>query len=127
MKLSKDQVTAVMALPAQKRYEHFVKQVADSEEAWGLFKDGWAISSDSAGRQSLPIWCAREYAELSKLDEWREYQAENIQLDILLNEMLPDLALNSISLAVMYLPHNEGVVVSAEHVKEDIETELENY
>ncbi|MCZ1269023.1 DUF2750 domain-containing protein, partial [Paenibacillus tundrae] len=37
---------AVIKLPANIRYEYFIKKVTDSEEIWGLYDDGWAMSSD---------------------------------------------------------------------------------
>jgi hypothetical protein len=55
--------------------------VVDSEAAWGLWKDGWALMRDDAGVEVFPLWPAREYAEASRTGEWSEYEAEQIDLD----------------------------------------------
>ncbi len=36
MPINPEQVEAVLKLPAKERYGHFIKRVADFEEAWGL-------------------------------------------------------------------------------------------
>lgn len=127
MKLSEKQIDAVISLPASKRYGHFIKQVADLGEVWGLYQNGWAISADDSDARSLPIWSAVEYAKLLRLNEWESYSPKPIKLKMFLKEMLPDLELNSISLAVMYVPKDLGIVVSPERLANDIEMELENY
>jgi hypothetical protein len=40
MKVNHKQMEAVFALPGAKRFEHFIKVIADSEEVWGLYRDG---------------------------------------------------------------------------------------
>jgi hypothetical protein len=43
--ISDPEFTSVSALPADKRYVHFVKQAADSEEVWSLRNEaGWVLS-----------------------------------------------------------------------------------
>ncbi len=93
----------------------------------GLYYEGWAISADDNGSESLPIWCASEYAELVKLDEWADYEPRSIELKEFLSNVLPDLSANSILIAVMYSPNDEGVVVEPKQLAEDIEEELLNY
>ena len=40
MKVSPKQMEAVFALPGPRRFEHFVKTIADWQEVWGLHQDG---------------------------------------------------------------------------------------
>jgi hypothetical protein len=57
MKLHPKQIEAVVALPGSERYSHFIKQVADSREVWGLFKDGWANPTLPLNRSAiLTLW-----------------------------------------------------------------------
>ncbi len=40
---------AVLALPREERYAHFVKRVADTEQVWGLYNNGWASAATDDG------------------------------------------------------------------------------
>jgi hypothetical protein len=82
---------AVLRLDGPARFSHFIKRVVDSETAWGLWKDGWALMASDDGRQAFPIWPSREYAELCKVDEWSDYEVEEIRLRDLMEELLPKL------------------------------------
>lgn len=44
MRISQKQIDAVIALEGTKRYKHFIKVIADTQEVWGLYKDGWALA-----------------------------------------------------------------------------------
>lgn len=43
-------------IKANLRYEYFIKTIADYEELWGLYYDGWAITIDDQGNNMLPLW-----------------------------------------------------------------------
>lgn len=80
MEIPRQQIEAVNALPGGKRYEHFIKRIVDQEEVWSLYDGGWAVSSMTSGSRSLPLWPAREYAELCKTQGWSNYQPRSIDL-----------------------------------------------
>ena len=48
-KTSPKEVEAVLRLDGPARYQHFLKRVVDTEAAWGLWKDGWALMADENG------------------------------------------------------------------------------
>ena len=64
MLLNNKEIEVVSKLPALKRYEYFIKKVADFEEVWGLFDVGWAISEDDNGNSLMPFWSKKEFANL---------------------------------------------------------------
>jgi hypothetical protein len=49
VRVSAKQMEAVLALPGSRRFEHFVKVVADWQQAWGLYQDGWALAAADDG------------------------------------------------------------------------------
>lgn len=57
-KINQKQIEAVLALPAAKRYDHFIKLVADWQELWGLYNDGWAMAATESGEPVFPMWPA---------------------------------------------------------------------
>ncbi len=52
MDLKTAEIEAVLeASPGARRYEHFVKRVADRAEGWGLWSEGWALAGSDSGQQ----------------------------------------------------------------------------
>ena len=128
LRLSLKQIEAVMALPASRRYEHFIKQVADWEEVWGLYLDGWALAAaDDDETPAFPVWPAEEYATLCAAGDWEGYEPSVIELDDFLNELLPMLSKDGVLISVFYLPKGVGVNVDSERLSFDIKEELTKY
>src|SRR5688572_23562720 len=94
------QIQAVIALPGPKRYEHFVKVVADRREVWGLFNEGWALAGTSDGQQVFPFWPAREYAEICAEGLWDGFAPREIDLDGFLDVFVPNLAQEKTAIGV---------------------------
>jgi len=127
MKISQKQIDAVSALAGPKRYEHFIKVVADRQEVWGLYKDGWALAATDDGQKVFPVWPAKEYAELCADKEWMGYEAESFSLDDFMGELLPNLQSDRVLIGIFYTPVNNGITPEIEQVLNDLELELENY
>jgi len=45
----------VVQLPPQKRYEYFIKKVADWREVWSLWNDGWVLMGDKDGGEMVVL------------------------------------------------------------------------
>ncbi|MBL8176487.1 MAG: DUF2750 domain-containing protein [Bryobacterales bacterium] len=87
VRLYKEDFQTVKDLDGSARYEHFVKHIADCEEAWGLYDDGWAMGEDDEGNATFQLWPAKEYAALCADGEWAGYEAAAIPLEDLRAEM----------------------------------------
>jgi len=118
---------AVLRLDGPARFQHFVKRVADAESAWGLWRDGWALTGDDSGTDAFPLWPAREYAALFQTDDWVDHEPSEIQLRDLLGELLPKLRGKGTRVAVFPRPDGRGVVVTADELEASLRRELENY
>ena len=127
MKINPKQLAAVVAMSAEKRFEHFVKVVADWEEVWGLYKDGWALASTDDGTEVFPLWPAREYAALCAEREWAEYRPRSFSLREFLDELLPRLQRDGTLPGVFFLPTSKGITPTVDNLKAAIDAELENY
>jgi hypothetical protein len=121
------QVKALMSEPAHKRYEHFVHRVADFEEVWGLYDNGWALASTNDGKPVFPVWPGKEYAEECATGDWSQHTATAIPLQDFLDEVLPKLRRDGVELGVFYTPQNEGVLPGIDRVLGDIHNELKSY
>jgi len=121
------EINAIISLAGPKRFARFVKVVADRQEVWGLYREGWALAQSDEGEKVFPLWPAREYAELCAVSEWDGYKAEPIELEDFLNNLLPQLAIDGVLPGVFYTPTDKGVTPSVNILKAAIEKELENY
>ncbi|WP_035381656.1 DUF2750 domain-containing protein [Fervidicella metallireducens] len=117
----------VSKLPGAKRYEYFIKKVADNEELWGLYNDGWAMVADDDGNEMIPFWPRKEFAEACCLEQWSNYSAEPIDLYEFIDGWLVDMKKDGLSAAIFYTKHDKGIVVKPEKLTEDLNEELENY
>ncbi len=79
-KINQKQIEAVLALPAAKRYAHFLKLVADWQELWGLYDDGWAMAATDSGEPVFPMWPAEEYAARCIGEQWVGYLPKSSRL-----------------------------------------------
>lgn len=126
MRLSDEQKKAVLSLPGQERYKHFVKQVADSQQVWGLYAHGWALAETTDGKEVLPFWPAKEYAKLCAVDEWQEYAVKRIALGEFF-ALLAQLETDQVLPGVFYTPQDKGVTPSARELVEALKEELAQY
>jgi hypothetical protein len=125
---SEKEIEAVLRLDGPARFSHFVKQVVDFEEAWGLWKDGWALMTNNDGTSVFPLWPAREYAQLNCTGDWSEYEPRAIPLVELLDGLLPDLVTQGILPGVFPTPTGKGVTPSVAELDRTLrEKESENY
>ncbi len=124
---SDQEMAAVLKLDGPIRFSHFVKRVVDTEQAWGLWQDGWALFADNDANQVFPLWPARAYAELCREGQWANYQAREIPLDDLLRDLIPRLTKQGVRLGVFPTPTGKGVLPSAEELALALREELEKY
>ena len=127
MKVSQTQMEAVLALPGVKRFRHFIKVIADREEVWGLYKDGWTLAAADNGTVALVLWPAKEYAEVCATNEWKGYEPRSIDLSDFMNVLLPKLKTDKVLPGVFFTPSNKGMTPSVEELRSALEAELQNY
>ncbi|MGD6795369.1 DUF2750 domain-containing protein [Metabacillus indicus] len=120
------EITAVMKLPSNVRYEYFIKKVTDFEEVWGLFSDAWATSKDEDGNLFIPFFPKKEFAEISAEKEWALYKARSISLDDFIEKWLAGMKKDGIIPSIFPLG-NDMAAVSIDVLLKDLEMELENY
>jgi Protein of unknown function (DUF2750) len=111
---------ALLRLPAVRRYRTFLEQVVASGEAWGLFESGWALAVDDAGRDVLPLWPARTFAERCATRLWEGYAPRSIPLAELEGELLPELEAGGLGLGVFFTPEGQGYPVTPSQLREDL-------
>lgn len=127
MKVNPKQMEAVLALPGVKRFEHFIKVIADWQEVWGLYQGGWALAAADDGTTIFPLWPAKEYAQICAVNEWEGYEPRSITLSDFTEVLLPKLKVDGVLPGVFFTPTNKGVTPSVDDLRSALDAEMQNY
>lgn len=124
--LTDEERRLALALPPKERYSYFVQVVADEEEAWGLRNDeGWVLGSDPERGDILPLWPHSAFAAACARGTWDDAKPAEIPLDELIEDLLPLLQEDRITVAAFPTPEGDSVQVPPEELGRDLREELE--
>lgn len=85
------EVENVLKLDNRKKYEYFIKKIADFGEVWSLRNtEGW-ITSGEGDDFFFPVWAKKEFAELYIKGDWQDCACEAIDIDDFLENWLEGL------------------------------------
>jgi hypothetical protein len=127
MRLNPKHIEAVLALSGTQRFEHFIKVVADWQEVWGLYHDGWALAATDDLTPVFPLWPAKEYAQVCAAKAWAGYEPRPISLRDFTEVLLPKLKTEGVLPGVFFTPTNKGVTPTVDELTSALEAELQNY
>lgn len=125
--ISQKQIEAILSLDAPARYLHFIKEVVGFDEVWGLYNDGWALVGSSESETLFPVWPAKEYTELCATDLWSEYKPHKMYLEEFMDDLIPALLEDQISICIFLTPLDKGITPEIEPLLNDLNQELERY
>ncbi len=124
--LNPKQIESIIKLPADKRYQHFIKRVVDQEELWGIYDSDWITIKKDDG-ELFPVWPNKEYAQVFLQKNFPSAFVKPIDLYEFIDTFLPELGERNIAVSVFPTPDNEGHIACYEKVIDDLNTELEKY
>ncbi len=127
MSVSQKQIEAILKFPAPKRYSHFIKKVVGWKQLWALYDDGWAMSESDDGQPIFPLWPEKEYADLCVSGDWGNYTPKSIELDEVLDSMIPMFRGRGILPGVFFTMKDGSVNASVDQLEEDLRAELSHY
>lgn len=124
--LRNHEIESLLKADGPTRYAHFVSQVADWEQVWGLqAPNGWVSLSDATEMPMFPVWPHEVYALLSATDAWADAVPTAIDVHEWTENWLPGLAKDSTRVAVFPTLEGRGVVIDPFALQRDIRAELE--
>jgi hypothetical protein len=123
LKVTPQQMQAVLAQPGPKRYSFFIKKVADFEEAWGLWDDGWAMLGTDENEEVFPLWPAKEYAAACATGSWANFKPRMIPFADLINDVLPKLEKEGVLPGIFPTPQRKATTPTIEELLRDLRTE----
>lgn len=118
--LDTTQLRKAMSLPADERYDYFVKQAVTHNEIWSLARgDDWvALRADD--EECLPVWPHPDMATAWAGDDWAGYSPTVIHLDVWLERWLPGMTDDDTSVAIMPGDDDESVVVAPAELQQSL-------
>lgn len=119
-------IANVLRLSREVRCDYFVRKVADSQVAWGLFDTGWATAAAN-GHTAIPLWPEEAFAAASASDEWKNFHAKAIPLEELLSRWLPGMERDQRICAVFPAPEDKGRLLPPATLLDLIRQELQQY
>ena len=124
--LTDDERRMALALAPKERYSYFVQLLVDEGEAWGLRNDeGWVLGSDPERGDILPLWPHSTFAEACARGTWDDAQPAEVPLDDLLEELLPLLKEDGITVAAFPTPDGDSVLIAPDELGRDLRAEVE--
>ena len=117
----------VAHLPPEKRYEYFIKKVADREEVWCLWNDGWALMGGNDHEEMDPVWPHAMFAEASAVGEWLGFKPKKITLDEWMDKWIPSMERDGRMTAVFPTAQGTTTTASPFKLRSDLEEEIAKY
>ena len=122
------EIEAVLSLDAMKRYQYWIKKVADQQQVWSLWHEGnWVLAGDDSGSQLVPVWPHASYASLCATGVWNGSDPKVIPLHVWLDRWIPGMEGDHRRVAVFPTPSDQGISMEPKKVEDDLRNELLNY
>ena len=115
----------LLAMSGEERFGYFVRKVADFEEVWSLFRDGWATAADDTGTLLAAFWPEEDLASVCAQESWVKYVPKSIPLEAFMHKWIPGMERDGVNVAVFPTPTGKGVVVTASFLGNAIQEELD--
>lgn len=129
-KMHEKQISNLLKQSPKERYEFFIRYCAGFEEVWGLVVNevNWIIFKDNEGDEIFPVWPHKDLAEKCIFDEHNDIGAipKSITLQSFLEMCAPDMASQNVYFGVFYDTKRQGLVVTADKIKADLQREVES-
>jgi hypothetical protein len=126
--LTDQEMAAVTSLPADERYQHFIKQVADWESLWSLKDaDEWCTVANEKDQICLPVWPHAQYAFAWAIEEFSSCVPTEISVDDWLGQLHKAAVNCAWKIAVFPTVGDPGVLIDPNRFAKDLGLELSQY
>ncbi|MDD5184091.1 MAG: DUF2750 domain-containing protein [Paludibacter sp.] len=128
MVVNPKEIESVTSLVPIERYRYFLKKVADSEELYLLeYENGEYATSELDGNILIPLWSAKEFAELCRINGWGKCNIKEISLENFEDELIDIITESSYLINVFPVFEKTGFIVDVDEFALDLSDELKNY
>lgn len=107
-------------------YVDMICEIVKNGCAWTLFSDDSIAMAEFEGEDAIPLWASEEDAEEMTIDEWEGCTVDSISLEELLEELLPMLGEDEVSI-LFSTDSGSGVAVDAYMLIEDLTEAMQEF
>ncbi len=122
------EIENILKLEPQKRYEYFIRKIADFEELWTIVDENedYAISSVD-GKTLISFWSAEEFISSNLDGEFSDCKPIKLSLNDLADNVLDYIGEHGHLINVFPINGRSGFIVDLEEFSRDLSEELKNY
>ncbi len=128
--MSQNEVSEILGLDCEARYEYFLDAVGEEREIWILINSDEHFlklhSEDQGGFEYLPLWPSEAFAEAYAASE-SDLKAKSIPLPQFLNRWLPGLEKDAIEVGVFPGADNSVWITEPADLEQDLREELSRF
>ena len=126
--MSFKEVENVSRLEPFKRYQYFIKKIADFEELWTIVdKNGDIGLSDIEGKTLIPVWPKEAYIKSCLVGNWNRHIPFKLTLDDFEESIISFVSENNYLVNVFPVGNKTGFVVNLNEFIRDLNEELGQY
>ncbi|NWN91166.1 DUF2750 domain-containing protein [Marinobacter adhaerens] len=127
--MSNEQLTSVLEMSGEERYDYFLSQVLEDREVWILINSEnrfLSIVSDDDGLAHLPVWPSSEFAvEYAKGSD--DLTPKSLSLPDFFRKWVPGLSKDGLQVGVFPGTDQTLWITEADELKKDLQAELSSF
>jgi hypothetical protein len=121
-----DEYAAVPTMTDEELLEYFLYRIFETDEVWCL-KDGpQLVIRQVEGRETLPVWPYKRYADDAAVGEWAELQATADSVDFFSDQTLQKLIRQGLQVEIMPRQSALGCLISPQQLSSILENMMES-
>ncbi|SHK30853.1 Protein of unknown function [Marinobacter antarcticus] len=127
--MSDEQLTSVLELSGEERYDYFLSEVMEEREIWILVNSGnrfLSIVSEDDGVAHLPVWPSSEFA-VAYAKGSDDLTPKSISLPDFFKKWVPGLSKDGLQVGVFPGLDKTVWITEADELKKDLQDELSSF
>ncbi|OAI12236.1 hypothetical protein A1507_01705 [Methylomonas koyamae] len=122
----RDEIAAVPEMSDDERLEYFLYRVFETDEVWCLKDAGQPVIRDVAGRETLPVWPYKIFAEAAATGDWEGLQPVPESVDYFTYQTLNRAAGQEVTLEIMPRGSAPGCLIAPQRLFGMLENMMES-
>lgn len=102
-----DEYAAVPTMTDEELLEYFLYRILETDEVWGLKEGPRWITRSVEGRETLPVWPFKRFADEAAVGEWQNLKPSADSLEFFSYQTLNKPAMRGVMIEIM--PRNQGL------------------
>lgn len=127
--MSNEQLTSVLEMSGEERYDYFLSQVLEDREVWILINSEnrfLSIVSDDDGLAHLPVWPSSDFAvEYARGSD--DLTPKSLSLPDFFRKWVPGLSKDGLQVGVFPGADQTVWITEADELKKDLQAELSSF